>query len=107
MFTNAARHTTGFKNFLFTKIMPALGPALGIDQPTSVGAKRYVDVLHGFNGDYVNGKSYMSQPRKMVGPIQEVANSHLLDVERQEAAWNVLGELAKTVGNTAEQRFAN
>lgn len=96
MATNAARHTTGFKNLLFTKIMPALGPALGMDQPIPLGAKRYVDVLHGSNGNYINGKTYMSKPKKMVGPIEEVKNPHLMDLERQEVAWNVLGELTGT-----------
>ena len=98
MSTNAARHTTGFKNLLYTKIMPALGPALGMDQPVPVGAKRYVDVLNGNGSDYANGKCYMSAPKKLVGPMEEMTNAHLLDVERQEAAWNVLGELTGTVG---------
>jgi len=98
--TNAARHTTGFKSFLFTKVMPALGPSLGMDQPVPVGAKRYVDVLHGHNGDYINGKTYMSKPKKFVGPIHEQTTAHLLDVERQEAAWKVLGELTGTVNGS-------
>ena len=101
MSTNAARHTTGFKNLLYTKIMPALGPALGMDQPISLGAKRYVDVLNGNGRDYANGKSYMSAPKKLIGPMQEMTNAHLLDVERQEAAWNVLGELTGAVGEPA------
>ena len=98
MATNAARHTTGFKNLLYTKIMPALGPTLGMSQPVPLGAKRYVDVLNEVGGAYVNGKSYMSKPKKLVGPMQEMTNPHLLDVEHQEAAWNVLGELTGTVG---------
>jgi len=93
MATNAARHTTGFKNVLYTKIMPALGSAFGMSQPVPLGAKRYVDVLNGVGGDYANGKSYMSKPKKLVGPLHEMRQTHLLDVERQEAAWKVLGEL--------------
>ena len=104
--TNAARHTTGFKNLMFTKIMPALGPVLGMDQPVPVGAKRYINVLNSPNGEYVNGKTYMSKPKKMVGPIQEVNNAHLLDVERQEAAWIVLGELTGTGIDRAAQSAA-
>ncbi|MEM7132881.1 MAG: SDR family NAD(P)-dependent oxidoreductase [Chloroflexota bacterium] len=98
MATNAARHSTGFQSFLFTKVMPALGPLLGLSQPVPIGAKRYVDVLNEVGGVYVNGKSYMSKPKKMVGPMQEMTNDHFLDVERQEAAWNVLGKLTGTVG---------
>ncbi|MFQ5433668.1 MAG: SDR family NAD(P)-dependent oxidoreductase [Anaerolineae bacterium] len=103
MSTNAARHATGFKKVLYTKIMPALGPSLGMSQPVPIGAKRYVDVLNGIGEDYINGKSYMSKPKKLVGPMQEMKNAHLLDVERQETAWNVLGELAGTVGDPVAQ----
>ena len=91
--TNAARHVTGFQNFIFTKVMPILGPSLGLDQPVALGAKRYVDVLNGNGADYVNGSSYMSKPKKMVGPIEEMKHAHFFDVERQEVAWNVLVDL--------------
>ena len=104
MATNAARHTTGFKSILYTKIMPALGPTFGMSQPIPLGAKRYVDVLNGVGGDYVNGRSYMSKPKKLVGPMQEMTNPHLLDVERQEAAWNVICELSGTVNVLTGQR---
>ncbi|MCP5096572.1 MAG: SDR family NAD(P)-dependent oxidoreductase [Chloroflexi bacterium] len=100
MDTNAGRHTTGFKKFLFTKVMPALGPSLGMSQPVPLGAKRYVDVLDG-NGEFVNGKSYMSKPKKLVGPMVETKNVHLLDTQRQEVAWDVLGELTGVVAETA------
>lgn len=94
MSTNAARHTTGFKNFLFTKVMPVVGPVIGWDQPVSKGAKRYIDVLQGGADTYVNGKTYTSAPKKLVGPLHEVTYAHLLDVERQDVAWGVLGELS-------------
>jgi NAD(P)-dependent dehydrogenase (short-subunit alcohol dehydrogenase family) len=101
MSTNAARHVTGLRRLLFTKVMPTLGPAFGLDQPVPVGAKRYIDVLNSPNGEYINGKSYMSKPKKMVGPIQEMDNAHFLDVERQQAAWIVLSELTGTNGAPA------
>ncbi len=96
MATNAARHTTGFQKILYTKIMPALGPSLGMSQPIPVGAKRYIDVLGGNESEFVSGKSYMSKPKKLVGPMVETKNLHLLDTKRQEAAWEVLGELTGT-----------
>jgi NAD(P)-dependent dehydrogenase (short-subunit alcohol dehydrogenase family) len=95
--TNAARHSRGFKRFLFTKVMPAIGPVIGMGQHISVGAKRYLDVLHGVGRDYVNGKTYTSAAKKFVGPLHEMEHPHLLDVERQEVAWNVLSELTGTV----------
>jgi NAD(P)-dependent dehydrogenase (short-subunit alcohol dehydrogenase family) len=104
--TNAARHTTGFKRFLFTKFMPTVGRAIGMDQPVSVGAKRYVDVLHGVGRDYVNGKTYTSKPKKLVGALHEMTHDHLLDIERQEVAWTVLGELTGTVNHPASQAAA-
>jgi NAD(P)-dependent dehydrogenase (short-subunit alcohol dehydrogenase family) len=94
MGTNAARHTTGLKRFLFTKIMPIVGPVIGWDQPVSKGAKRYVDVLNGVGETYDNGKTYTSAPKKLVGPLREATYSHLVDVERQDVAWTVLGELS-------------
>ena len=104
--TNAARHTTGFKRFLFTKFMPTVGRAIGMDQHVSVGAKRYVDVLHGVGRDYVNGKTYTSKPKKLTGPLHEMTHDHLLDIERQEVAWTVLGELTGTVNHPASQAAA-
>jgi NAD(P)-dependent dehydrogenase (short-subunit alcohol dehydrogenase family) len=104
--TNAARHSTGFKRFLFTKLMPAIGPAIGMGQRISVGSKRYLDVLHDVEGEYVNGTTYASKPKKFVGPLYEMTHDHLLDVGRQEAAWTVLGELTGTVERHASQREA-
>jgi len=104
--TNAARHTTGFKRFLFTKFMPTIGRAIGMDQHVSVGATRYLDVLHGVGRDYVNGKTYASRPKKLVGPLHEMTHDHLLDVERQEVAWTVLTELSGTSEHQAQQRAA-
>ncbi|MGB3051394.1 MAG: SDR family NAD(P)-dependent oxidoreductase [Polyangiales bacterium] len=104
--TNAARHSTGFKNFLFTKIMPALAPLVGMGQPISVGAKRYLDVLHGVGGEYVNGKTYTSAAKKFIGPLYEKETPHLLDVERQEVVWNVLKELTGSGGQHTWQRAA-
>jgi NAD(P)-dependent dehydrogenase (short-subunit alcohol dehydrogenase family) len=96
--TNAGRHTTGFKKFLFTQLMPAVGPLIGMGMHVSVGAKRYLDVLHGVGGPYVNGKTYTSKPKKLVGPLHEMTHPHLVDVDRQEVAWTVLGELTGATG---------
>jgi NAD(P)-dependent dehydrogenase (short-subunit alcohol dehydrogenase family) len=101
--TNAARHTTGFKNFLFTKVMPTLAPVMGMGQPISMGAKRYIDVLHGEDGEYANGKTYASKAKKFVGPLYEMQHAHLLDVDRQKVAWNVLSELTGTAEHQTSQ----
>lgn len=92
MGTNAARHTTGFKRFLFTKIMPTIGSLAGMNMPTPLGAKRYVDVLTG-NGQYRNGQSYMSKPTKLTGPLEVQTTAHFLDQARQDAALDVIEEL--------------
>lgn len=94
--TNAGRHSKGFKKFLFTKIMPAMAPLMGMGQPISLGAKRYLDVLHGAEGEFVNGKTYTSAAKKFVGPLHEMKHDHLLDVDRQNVAWSVVGELTGT-----------
>lgn len=96
MGTNAARNTTGFKKFLFTKVMPFVGSFTGMNMPTPVGAKRYVEVLNGVGHDFTNGRSYMSPPTKVVGPMEEQTTPHLLDVERQKMAFQVIEELTGT-----------
>lgn len=96
--TNAARHVKGIQKFIFTKIMPLLGASLGLDQPISSGAKRYVDVLNEVGNPYINGGSYMSRPKKMVGPMEEMKHAHFFDLERQNAAWDVLNELTGVTG---------
>ena len=63
--------------------MPFIGSFIGMNMPTPVGAKRYVAVLTG-NGQYANGRSYMSKPTKITGPMEEQTTAHLLDVSRQD-----------------------
>ena len=93
MSTNAVRHTRGVKKFMFAKIMPKIGSFFGMDMPVSEGAGRYISVLRDNSGKYQNGASYMSAPKKMVGPLQEISPAHFVDVERQETALRVLGEI--------------
>ena len=102
MGTSVARHQVGFKKFMFTKIVPLVGQLLGYNQPVPVGAKRYVDVLHGEGGPFRNGAFFASAPRKATGPMQERVNAHFLDRERQEVAWQLVSELAgtQTTGRT-------
>jgi len=102
MGTNAARNVKGFKRFLYTKVMPTIGGLFGMNMPTPMGAKRYVDVLLG-RGDFVNGGTYTSAPKKMTGPLHKATYSHLQDVVRQEAAWKVLGELTGTVNAASNE----
>jgi NAD(P)-dependent dehydrogenase (short-subunit alcohol dehydrogenase family) len=97
MGTAAARHTQGFKKFLFTKVMPFLGPMMGMDQPVPVAAKRYIDVLEG-DGEYVSGSTYTSKEKKMVGPLFEMKYPHLVDTGRQDLAFTTVSELTNTVG---------
>ena len=92
MSTNAARNATGFKRILFTKVMPALGPLLGMDMPVSKGAQRYIDVLLD-RGEWQSGRTYTSAPKKMVGPLRAVGEAHIVDEGRQELAWGILEEL--------------
>jgi len=94
MGTDAARHAEGsFK--LMLGVMRRVGRFVGMDQPVSKGAKRYVDVAHGVGGPYENGRTYTSRPKKMVGPLARVDADHLTDVERQDIALDVLDELTR------------
>lgn len=92
MSTNAARHAEGsFK--IMIAVMRKTGRFLGMDQPISQGAKRYIDVLHGVDGPYENGGTYTSRPKRMVGPLMHRTEDHLLDLERQDTALAVLNSL--------------
>lgn len=104
--TGVARNQVGLKKFMFTKLVPLIGGLLGFNQPVPVGAKRYLDALHGEGGPYRNGAFYASAPRKAVGPMEERINPHFLDEERQEVAWRVISELAGTDDANVERRLA-
>jgi len=89
MGTNAARHSKGaFK--LMVGFMGRFGRFLGMDQPVSDGAKRYLDVAHGVGGTYESGRTYTSKPKKMIGPLVVCDQPHLNDNDRQETAFGVL-----------------
>jgi NAD(P)-dependent dehydrogenase (short-subunit alcohol dehydrogenase family) len=105
LLTNVSRNIKGLKKFMFTKVMPKI-PFIGMHQPIDIAAKRYVDVLTAPNGQYINGRSYMSKPTKLIGPMVEQTYPHMLDVKRQEAAWAVVGELAGTAETVADVRSA-
>jgi NAD(P)-dependent dehydrogenase (short-subunit alcohol dehydrogenase family) len=94
MGTNAARHVTGFKRFLFTKVMPAIGPIFGMDQAVPVAAKRYVDVLTAPTDNFKTGRAYMSKSGKMVGPMVEQTYPHLYEETRRKIAWKTIEKLS-------------
>ncbi|MEM7131589.1 MAG: SDR family NAD(P)-dependent oxidoreductase [Chloroflexota bacterium] len=93
MGTNVGRHQKGFMKFMMSTLMPLIGSVMGMNQPTSAGAKRYLDVLHNVGQEFVSGKTYMSPPKTPIGPLTEVVYPHVVDEERQEIAWAVLTEL--------------
>ena len=101
MNTNVGRNIKGLQKFIFTKVMPVIGPALGMHQPAKKGAKRYLDVLNATNGQFKSGRTYTSRRKKLVGPMEEQTYPHMLDIERQNIAWTVLGELTGNVDSTA------
>ena len=92
--TDAGRNAPAFQKFLFYTVMPLIGSAMGVHQPVGLGTKRYLDVLHSGKGDYVNGGTYASAPKKLVGPMEETTAPHLLDAERQDNAFRVISELS-------------
>jgi NAD(P)-dependent dehydrogenase (short-subunit alcohol dehydrogenase family) len=94
MNTNVTRHAKGFTKFLYTKVMPIIGPYLGVDQSIPVAAKRYVDVLVAQDGKYKSGLAYMSAPKKVVGKLIEQSFDHLYDPERRKTAFRVIEELS-------------
>ncbi|MGI9615086.1 MAG: SDR family NAD(P)-dependent oxidoreductase [Acidimicrobiales bacterium] len=92
MGTNAARHATGaFK--VMIGFMRRFGKVLGMDQPIEQGAGRYIDVLHGRDGQFRNGRTYTSRPKKMTGPLAVSEAPHLLATDRQDTALAVLDKL--------------
>ena len=70
--------------------MGRFGRFLGMDQPVSQGAKRYLDVAHGVGGPYDAGRTYTSRPKKMTGPLVVCEQAHLNNQERQDTALEVI-----------------
>ncbi len=94
MSTNASRHATGaFK--LMIRFMERFGKVLGTDQPIEQGARRYIDVLTATNGQFENGRTYTSRPKKMTGPLVVSNAPHLLVTERQDTALAVMDDLTR------------
>jgi len=94
MGTNAARHAEGaFK--LMIGFMARFGRFLGMDQPVSDGAGRYLKVAHGVGEPFESGRTYTSMPKKMTGPLVVCEQPHLLDRNRQDTALLVLDELTR------------
>ena len=92
MGTNASRHATGAFKIMIV-VLGKVGRFIGMDQPVSQGAKRYLDVAHGVGGPYESGRTYTSKPRKMTGPLALCEQPHLNDQERQKTAMAVLDDL--------------
>ncbi|MEL7208398.1 MAG: SDR family NAD(P)-dependent oxidoreductase [Actinomycetota bacterium] len=92
MGTAADRNATGaFK--VMIAVMSRVGRYIGMDQPVSEGAKRYLDVALDERGDYRSGGTYTSRAKKMTGPLVERTPDHLTDEGRQDTALVVLDEL--------------
>lgn len=93
MGTKAGRHQTGFTKFLMSTFMPLISRVMGINQPISAGAKRYLDVLHNVGQDFISGRTYASPIKRGIGPLTIADFPHIVDVERQQIAWRVLNKL--------------
>jgi NAD(P)-dependent dehydrogenase (short-subunit alcohol dehydrogenase family) len=86
--TNAARHMTGPMKLMFG-LMARIGHLIGMNQPVSVGARRYVDVLTA-NGQFTPGGTYTSGPKKMVGDLTHRTEPWLVEQRRQDLALDAL-----------------
>ena len=53
MGTGAGRNQTGLMRSLMSKVMPLIGSVMGMNRPISAGAKRYLDVLHNVDREFV------------------------------------------------------
>ncbi len=103
--TGMGRNMSIFMKIIFNVLMRPLAPLMGLHQPVAAGARRSVDVLQA-DGQFTNGRSYMSKPKKMIGPMVEQTYPHMLDADRQKAAWAVIQELAGSSSDVAKMKTA-
>jgi len=90
--TNFARNMSwGMRNIMLP-MMKVMGPMMGMAGPVSEASKRYLEVAN--YGDDISGKFFASPPKKLVGKLEEPRTALLQDVNMQEAAYNLIMELA-------------
>lgn len=91
--TDAARNLTGATKIMMA-VMGKVGRFVGMDQPVSKGAKRYLDVAHGVDGPYRNGSTYTSKPKRMTGALTRRDEAHLVDTTLQDHGVQIIDELS-------------
>mgnify|MGYP001794314319 FL=1 len=96
MGTNVGRYQKGFASLIMKSVMPLVGSLMGINQPVSSGAKRFLDVFHNVDRTYLSGRTYTPHHKDITGPLWEVDHTHVLDFDRQERAWKVLNTITKS-----------
>ena len=82
----------GFMKYVtlpFFKVDPAF---LGMSEPVSVAAARYVEVAESDSG--ISGEFFASAPKKMTGTIEPMYHDHFKNEVHQEAAWNATVKVA-------------
>ena len=87
--TNAINNTPFYMRYL---MVPLLKMIPGMSHSVADGAGRYIEAI-GYP-DYVSGKFFASQPKKMTGPLTEVDLDHINDIDGQKALWNTTVKVA-------------
>ena len=90
--TNAMRNQTRLFKIVMGALSATIGPLAGMAAPLSKAAARYLQPAT-FGAD-MNGRFFASPPGKMIGPLVEQKQPHLLDRENQEAAWKAIEQLS-------------
>ncbi|MEE8341515.1 MAG: SDR family NAD(P)-dependent oxidoreductase [Candidatus Neomarinimicrobiota bacterium] len=92
MSTSFARDQSWPMRKIMMPMMKVFGPMMGMAGPVSAAADRYLNVAH--YGKEDSGKFYGSPPKKLVGKLEEQHTTLLHDVNKQEAGYKVIVELA-------------
>ena len=91
--TNTGRNANFFMRHI---MMPLMKIVPGMSGPVSEGAARYIEAA-GYSEE-VNGHSFASAPKKMIGPLHKMEFPHVIDQDSQEATWDAIVRVARWSG---------
>lgn len=89
--TGAMRNQSRIFQFVMGIMMRLFGSLLGLGAPVATAARRYLDAID--YGPDASGKFFASRAGKMIGPVVEQRQDHILDLDSQEALWRAAVQL--------------
>ena len=90
--TDVMRNQGAVIRFIVRNVIGTIGKVAGLGASVKKAADRYISAHE--LGPQDSGRFYASPPKKMVGPLVEQTQPHILDRESQEAAWKAIEKIS-------------